>query len=153
MYNPQTSTRPDGSTLIQDQAPQLGRYQIRNVIFNLDYEPGSPVSVVRHDEHLHVDFWVGPQPADPDCSPHTVTAGEGLGVLPSGTVRIAVSGPEGMRLCPQVLFRAWQRGDPLTPAALEAEILAEMEAETEEEAETEDTNEPDEPEEPEGCDE
>ena len=153
MHNPHTSILADGSTLIQDQAPQLGRYQLRNLIFNFDYEPGTAVSVVRHDEHLHADFWVGPQPAEPDCSPHEVTAGEGLGVAPSGAVRVAVSGPEGTRLCPQVLFGEWQRGNPLTPAALEAEILAGQEAADEGTPDGEDTDEPDSPDEPEGCDE
>ena len=153
MHNPHTSILDDGSTLIQDQAPQLGRYQLRNLIFNFDYEPGTAVSVVRHDEHLHADFWVGPQPGEPDCSPHEVTAGEGIGVVPSGAVQVAVSGPEGTRLCPQELFRAWQRGDPLTPAALEAEILAEEEAEDEEPPDDEGADGTDEPEEPERCDE
>ena len=62
--------------------------------------------------------------------------------MAGGSVSIAVSGPEGYQLCPQVLFGAWRAGDPLTPAALEAEIIAEEEAEAE-----------DEEEEPEGCDE
>lgn len=151
MHNPRTSLLEDGSTLIQDQAPQLGRYQIRNLVFNLDYQPGTAVSVVRHDEHLHVDFWVGrPQPAEPDCAPHEVAAGEDIGVAPGGFVTVAVSGPEGRRLCPQVLFRSWQRGDPLTPAALENELLAEEEAAAEA---AEADGDAAEPEELEGCDE
>lgn len=152
MRNPHTSILEDGSTLIQDQAPQQGSYQIRNLVFNFDYQPGSPVSVVHHDEHVHVDFWVGPQPDEPDCAPHEVAAGDGIGVAPGGSVTVAVTGPKGARLCPQVLFRAWQRGDPLTPTALETELLAAEEAAAET-ADTEGADAADEPEEPGGCDE
>ena len=143
MANPHTRILDNGSTLIQDQAPQLGGYQIRNLIFHEAYTPGGPVVVTRHDEHLHVDFWAGNQPSEPDCAPHQVTAGELVGIAYGGTVTVAVTTPEGLRLCPQVLFEAWAAGEPLTPANL-----------NEPPAETDEPEGPDEPEEEaeEGCD-
>ena len=115
MANPHRSILDDASTLIQDQAAQLGRYQIRNLIFNESYQPGAAVSVTRHDEHVHVDFWAGAQRSEPDCSPHEVTAGELLGVASGGTVTVGVTTEAGP-LCPQVLFAAWRDGEPLSPA-------------------------------------
>ena len=119
MANPHTRILEDGSTLIQDQAPQLGAYQIRNLIFHEAYTPGDQVVVTRHDEHLHVDFWAGDQRSEPDCAPHEVTAGELLGIAYGGTLTVAVTTPEGLRLCPQALFEAWAAGKPLTPADLD----------------------------------
>ena len=145
MANPQTRILEDGSTLVQDQAPRLGGYQIRNVIFNLGYQPGGPVNVTRHDEHVHVDFWVGAQPAAPACTPHEVAAGDLLGVA-SGTVTVEVFDPDGGSVCPQILFAAWRAGDPLTPAgAAPAEPPDETDESDDETDETDD--------EEEGCDE
>lgn len=118
---PPPKPQKDGSTVYTGQAGNpLG---IRNVIFNDSYRPGEPVSVVRHDEHIHVDFWPR-KTGDPDCAPETgVAAGELIGVA-YGTVTVTVTAPGGDPLCPQTLFAAWAEDDPLTPAVLEANLEA-----------------------------
>lgn len=117
MSSPARKTMDDGSTLLQDQRPELSRWGIRNAIFNEGYQPGSPVSVVRHDEHIHIDFHHPDQGEEPECVPHTVEAGLALGFA-SGELRVRLTGPGGERLCPQKLFGAWRENDWSSPADL-----------------------------------
>ena len=119
--DPPPKPQKDGSTVYT--GPPGNPLGIRNVIFNDSYRPGGPVSVVRHDEHIHVDFWPR-KTGDPDCAPETgVSAGDLIGVA-YGTVTVTVTAPGGDALCPQALFAAWAEDDPLTPAVLEENLAA-----------------------------
>ncbi len=120
MSSPVRKMMSDGSTLLQDQRPELSRWGIRNAIFNEGYQPGSPVSVVRHDEHIHIDFHHPDQGEEPECVPHAVEPGLALGFA-SGELRVWLTGPGGERLCPQVLFGAWRENDWTSPAGLHEE--------------------------------
>lgn len=116
MSEPVRKTMSDGSTLLQDQNPASGEYLVRNAIFNVSYKPGSAVSVVRHDEHVHVDFHKPTDAEDPDCAEEgSSTAGSVIGSASGGEVVVFLTDPDGDDVCPQRVFESWVGGDYSTP--------------------------------------
>ena len=116
MAEPVRKTMSDGSTLLQDQNPAAGEYLVRNAIFNVSYKPGSAVSVVRHDEHVHVDFHKPTDAEDPDCAEEgSSSAGSVIGSASGGEVVVYLTDPDGDDVCPQKVFESWAGGDYSTP--------------------------------------